>query len=52
MNHLVHWFTMGGYAAYVWPAYGCVGAVFITNFVMMKTKKAQVQRKLQHWFES
>jgi len=34
MNALMSWFEMHGYAMYIWPAYGLVFGVLITNLVI------------------
>ena len=47
MNH----FIMGGYALYVWPAYGIALVVLLTNFLTMKWKQKQTRQKLQQWFK-
>ncbi len=50
MNQFFTWLAMGGYSAYVWPAYGLVGVVLILNLVEVKWKKKRIQRMLQQWF--
>jgi heme exporter protein D len=34
MNSLQHFLDMGGYAVYVWPAYGLAAVVMIANVVL------------------
>ncbi len=45
MNQFIQWFGMGGYAMYVWPAYGLVCAVLLGNLISVKWHKKQLQQK-------
>ena len=45
----LNWFHMGGYAGYIWPAYGAVFVVFITHLLHAKLQKKRVFRMLAHW---
>jgi len=42
------WFAMGGYAAYVWPAYlvvaGVLGTLWAVSQRMLKVLEAEVER--------
>jgi heme exporter protein D len=49
MNTLINWLDMGGYASYVWPAYGVVFFVFVAHFFHVKVQKKRVLRALKHW---
>ena len=51
MHALMTWFDMGGYAAYVWPAYGTVFIVLLANLFQTKLEKKRVLRMLQRWME-
>ena len=51
MNQLLQHLTMGGYALYVWPAYGLFVFVFLMNFFSLQWKKKQTRRLLQQWFK-
>lgn len=51
MNHFLHWFTMGGYSIYIWPAYGFVAVVLVMNLLGMKVQKEQTCKKLKQWFK-
>ena len=51
MSSLFTWLTMGGYAGYVWPAYGIVCGVLILHFVMVARQKKRTHRMLQQWFK-
>jgi heme exporter protein D len=42
---------MGGYALYVWPAYGLALGLLVMNFIMVKQQKMSIRRKLQQWFK-
>ena len=48
---MMHFLHMGGYAAYVWPAYGITLLVFIANIWSARHLKAQkleqVRRSMQ-----
>jgi heme exporter protein CcmD len=39
-------FTMGGYAVYVWSAYGLVLSVFILNGFSVRRQKRRLQQAL------
>ncbi|MBA2652184.1 MAG: heme exporter protein CcmD [Tatlockia sp.] len=51
MTQLLHWFAMGGYSFYVWPAYGLVCMVMLINIFGFKLQNARVRKKLQQWFK-
>lgn len=52
MNQLLEWFSMGGYYAYVWPAYGLVSMALISAFLSTKIQKKRTLKKLQQWYKS
>jgi heme exporter protein D len=37
-----HFFSMGGYALYVWTAYGLMAAVLLINLVLPWRRKSEV----------
>ena len=47
MQRLTDYFAMGGYAAYVWPAYGITAAVLIGLWIAsvrsLKAREAEVE---------
>ena len=49
MSSLHEFLIMGGYAAYVWPAYGLAALVLVVNAVQparrLKAKLAQLRRR-------
>ena len=49
MKSLHEFLTMGGYAAYVWPAYALVAVVMIANAVLpsdrLKRLKVEIRRR-------
>ena len=49
MSSLQEFLTMGGYAAYVWPAYGLAALVLVVNAVQpvrrLKAKLAQLRQR-------
>ena len=51
MKSLHEFLTMGGYAAYVWPAYAVAAVVMIANAVApgrrLKRIKAEIRRRKQ-----
>lgn len=51
MSQLLTWFNMGGYALYVWPAYGLALGLLVMNFIIVKQQKISIRRKLQQWFK-
>jgi len=52
MSELLHWFSMGGYSIYVWPAYALVTFTLVITIVSVRIQKKSTQRKLQQWFKS
>ena len=52
MNELIHWLNMGGYAAYVWSAYGFAGMVVFGHIIVLLRQKKRTRLKLQQWFKS
>ncbi len=51
MNQVLQWFSMGGYSAYVWPAYGLVGFTLLITVLSVKNQKKRTQEKLKQWFK-
>ncbi|HET7570937.1 MAG TPA: heme exporter protein CcmD [Gammaproteobacteria bacterium] len=51
MNSLHEFLTMGGYAAFVWPAYGVVAVVMIANVVIARRRHRRVLEALQRRVE-
>jgi len=53
MTHaLFVWFDMGGYAAYIWPAYGAVFSVLIAHVFQAKVEQKRTLRTLRRWMEA
>ena len=52
MNEVLHWFSMGGYSTYVWPAYGLVFLTLAIIIVSVKKQKKRTQQQLQRWFKN
>jgi heme exporter protein D len=44
--------SMGGYAGYVWPAYGLVCSVLVLILAAIKKQKKHTKLKLDEWFKS
>ena len=51
MSQLMQWFCMGGYSRYIWPAYGLVCVVLVTNLCGIQWQRKQTRKKLQQWFK-
>ncbi|HET7369499.1 MAG TPA: heme exporter protein CcmD [Gammaproteobacteria bacterium] len=51
MNSLHEFLHMGGYAAYVWPAYGIVAVVMIANVVIARRRHRRLVEELQQRVE-
>lgn len=46
MSHDMSWLNMGGYAAYVWSAYGAVALVFVGHWWRAKTEQKRILKRL------
>lgn len=51
MSEFMHWIAMGGYAAYVWPAYGLVCGVLVLNVLSTKRLTRRTHTKLKQWYK-
>lgn len=51
MNKFISWFLMGGYAIYIWPAYGLVCMGLLLNVFGVKRQSHQTKNNLRHWFK-
>jgi heme exporter protein D len=51
MNSLHEFLTMGGYAVYVWPAYGIVAVVMVANVVTARRRHRRALEALQRRVE-
>jgi heme exporter protein D len=51
MTSFFDWLSMGGYANYIWSAYGLVCLVLMMNLLGIRWKKARTRQKLQRWFK-
>ncbi|MDW2982481.1 MAG: heme exporter protein CcmD [Rhodanobacter sp.] len=47
MSALQHFFAMGGYAAYVWPAYALFFAVLIADTLAPRLRRRRVLAELR-----
>lgn len=50
MSQLSQWLAMGGYAIYVWPAYGLLCAVLALNLLDVRWQRVRTHKKLKRWF--
>ncbi len=48
---LEQFFSMGGYAFYVWTAYGVALAVLMVNLVLPLRRKAEVFKSIERLFK-
>ena len=46
MSEIAHFFDMGGYAVYVWSAYGLVLAVLVANVAGPLVRQRRLLRRL------
>ncbi|KTD18882.1 heme exporter protein CcmD [Legionella jordanis] len=51
MNPVLQWLNMGGYATYVWPAYGLVFGILILLAIRVKFDASRKRKQLQQWFK-
>ncbi len=47
IKHLAHFFEMGGYALYVWLAYGALFLMLMINVFLPRRKQKQLLKKLR-----
>lgn len=52
MSLLAQWLSMGGYAPYIWTAYGLAALVLVLNLLDLKCQRGRVRKKLTSWFKS
>lgn len=51
MNALLQWLDMGGYAWYVWPAYGIFCVFLVMNLLEIRVLQKRTRQKLTQWFK-
>lgn len=51
MSQFTQWLTLGGYASYVWSAYGLVGTVLVLMWSGIKWRRMQIRKQLQRWLQ-
>lgn len=51
MTQMLEWLTMGGYAKYIWSAYGLVCLVLVLNVFIIKYQQKRAHKKLRLWFK-
>ncbi|WED41789.1 heme exporter protein CcmD [Legionella cardiaca] len=51
MSQFMHWWSMGGYSMYVWPAYGLVCIVLGIHVFGIRSQRLRTITKLQQWFK-
>jgi len=49
MNRLIEFFAMGGYASYVWCAYGMTALVVFHNFMRARKRRKVMLEKTRQW---
>lgn len=52
MYAFITWLNMGGYAAYVWPAYGSVFTVLLVHIFQTRIEQKRTLRQLRRWVEA
>lgn len=52
MIQLLNWLAMGGYARYIWPAYGLVFVVLLGNLFGIRWQRQKTRKKLLQWFKN
>lgn len=52
MQTWLNWLDMGGYAFYVWSAYGCFSGIFLMHILDIKKQRRMIRKKLQAWYRS
>lgn len=50
MSQWTTWFAMGGYAGYVWSAYGLVLVVMVGTLIGTAWQRKRTLKKLDQWF--
>jgi len=45
---MAEFFNMGGYAGFVWPAYGLALAILIINIVVPRARERQLREQIAH----
>jgi heme exporter protein D len=50
MDTVLQWVNMGGYALYVWTAYGVAFLVLAMQFISVSRHKKNTEKKLTTWF--
>lgn len=45
---MAEFFHMGGYAAFVWPAYGLALVIIILNIVLPRHRERQLREQITH----
>jgi heme exporter protein D len=48
MNNVNEFFSMGGYAFYVWSSYGLTALVLLANFYIPRSNESKLIKKLSH----
>lgn len=51
MDAFLQWAEMGGYALYVWTAYGLVFLVLSMHFFSIRAHQRNIKKKLTTWFQ-
>jgi heme exporter protein D len=46
MNNVNEFFSMGGYALYVWSSYGLTALVLLSNFYIPRSNESKLIKKL------
>lgn len=49
---LSHWFVMGGYAGYIWSAYGLASLVLIGNSWVVRQHRQKIRKQISQYLEN
>jgi heme exporter protein D len=50
MSSLMHWFSMSGYARFIWPAYGLVFVVLGVNLLSIQWQLKRLRKRLHAFY--
>lgn len=51
MSQISNWFSMGGYAHYIWPAYALMAVVLLINLAGIRRQRRKTESTLQQWYQ-
>ena len=51
MNQWMHWWAMGVYYAYIWPAYGLSFLILAATGLGITRQRRRTRKILQQWYK-